>query len=111
MQELCKKFARKMQKKDRFICVYRIFVVILHAKLKTNAFSAVRMINTIEYIVLLVACFAMQTGLSEAEAYRYLNTYGAIALCEKHYDIMHTLAVEDNISTLRAYCQRKGGKI
>lgn len=72
---------------------------------------AVRLINTIEYIILLIAGFAMKTGLSEIEAYRYLNTYGAIELCEKHYDIMHTLTVEDNINTLRAYCQRKGGTI
>lgn len=72
---------------------------------------AVGIVNTVEYIILLVACFAMKTGLSEAEAYRYLNAYDAIALCEKHYDIMHTLSVEDNIDTLRAYCQRKGGTI
>lgn len=72
---------------------------------------AVRLLNTIEYIILLIAGFALKTGLSEVEAYRYLNTYGAIALCEKHYDIMHTLSVDDNIDTLRAYCQRKGGAI
>lgn len=72
---------------------------------------AVKIANTIEYIILLITHFALKTGLSEVEAYRYLDAYGAIALCEKHYDIMHTLAVEDNINTLRAYCQRKGGTI
>ncbi|MCQ2347358.1 MAG: DUF3791 domain-containing protein [Paludibacteraceae bacterium] len=72
---------------------------------------AVRVVDTIEYIILLVAFFATKTGLSEQEAYRYLNRYGAIALCEQHYDIMHTLAVEDNVNTLRAYCQRKGGTL
>lgn len=68
-------------------------------------------LNTIEYIIVLVAGFAVNTGVSEVEAYRYLNRYGAIALCEKHYGIMHTLSVEDNIQTLRAYCQRKGGTL
>lgn len=68
-------------------------------------------VNTIEYIVLLVAGFAKNVGLTEAEAYRYLNTYGAIALCEKHYGIMHTLSVSENIEMLRAYCQRKGGAL
>lgn len=68
-------------------------------------------LNTIEYIIVLVAVFAANTGVSEAEAYRYLSRYGAIALCEKHYGIMHTLSVEDNIQTLRAYCQRKGGTL
>ena len=72
---------------------------------------AKNVVNTIEYIIVLVAGFAMNTGLSEVDAYRYLNRYGAIALCEKHYGIMHTLSVEDNINTLREYCQRKGGTI
>lgn len=72
---------------------------------------AKNVVNTIEYIIVLVAGFAMNTGLSEVDAYRYLNRYGAIDLCEKHYGIMHTLSVEDNINTLRAYCQRKGGSI
>lgn len=68
-------------------------------------------LDTIEYIIVLVSGFAASTGLSEADAYKYLNRYGAIALCEKHYGVMHTLSVEDNINTLRTYCQRKGGQI
>ena len=53
----------------------------------------------------------MKVGISEVAAYRYLNSFGAIALCEKHYGIMHTLSVEENIDALRAYCQRKGGTL
>lgn len=72
---------------------------------------ALNVLNTIEYIIVLVAGFAASTGLSETEAYRYLSSYGAIALCEKHYGIMHTLSVEENIITLRDYCRRKGGAL
>lgn len=72
---------------------------------------ALNVLNTIEYIIILVAGFATNTGVSEVEAYRYLSQYGAIALCEKHYGIMHTLSVEDNINTLRDYCRRKGGSL
>ena len=68
-------------------------------------------LDKIEYIIVLVAGFASQTGCTETEAYRYLSDFGAIALCEKHYAIMHTLSVEDNIKTLRDYCQRKGGSL
>ena len=67
--------------------------------------------NRIEYIILLVAVFATTTHISEAEAYQYLRRYGAIDLCDKHYGIMHTLSVEDNVATLRQYCQRKGGTL
>ena len=62
-------------------------------------------------IVLLVAAFAAQSKISEAEAYRYLSRYGALALCEKHYGIMHTLSLEENLQTLQDYCQKKGGTL
>ena len=68
-------------------------------------------IDKIEYLVLLVAAFAHQSNVSESQAYRYLNQYGALALCEKHYGIMHTLSLNENIQTLHDYCQRKGGKL
>ena len=46
---------------------------------------AISILNKIEYLVLLVSAFAAQSKVSEAEAYRYLSRYGALALCEKHY--------------------------
>ena len=68
-------------------------------------------LDKIEYLVLLVAAFATRSNISEAEAYRYLTRYGALSLCEKHYGIMHTLSLEENVQTLQAYCQRKGGSL
>lgn len=70
-----------------------------------------RMVDKIEYLVLLVAEFAARSRVSEAIAYRYLTQYGALALCNKHYNVMHTLSVDENIQTLRDYCQRKGGNL
>ena len=70
---------------------------------------AASLLGKIEYMVLLVTAFAAQCKVSEAEAYRYLSRYGALALCEKHYGIMHTLSLDENIQTLQAYCQKKGG--
>lgn len=68
-------------------------------------------IDKIEYIILLVSEFATHSNMSEIQAYRYLSQYGALALCEKHYNIMRTLSVEDNLQTLQSYCQRKGGTL
>jgi len=68
-------------------------------------------IDKIEYLVLLVAEFAHLHKVSEVQSYRYLQQYGALALCEKHYNIMHTLSVEDNLQTLQEYCKRKGGNL
>ena len=71
---------------------------------------AASVLNKIEYLVLLVAAFAAQSKISEAQAYRYLSQYGALALCEKHYNIMHTLSLEENIQTLQTYCQKKAAE-
>ena len=67
-------------------------------------------VNKIEYLVLLVAAYATRSNVSEAQAYRYLSQYGALALCDKHYGIMHTLSLDENIETLQAYCQRKAAE-
>lgn len=72
---------------------------------------ATSVLEKIEYLVLLVAVFALRSNVTEAEAYRYLSRYGALSLCEKHYGIMHTLSVDENIQTLQAYCQKKGGTL
>ena len=39
-------------------------------------------LNTIEYIILLISGFAANARISESAAFRYLNSYGAIALCK-----------------------------
>ena len=80
----------------------------MHAKLVD---MSKLMLNKIEYLVLLGAEFASRSQISEQQAYRYLNQYGALALCDKHYNIMHTLSVEENLQTIQEYCQRKGGKL
>ena len=72
---------------------------------------AASVLNKIEYLVLLVAAFASRSNVTEAQAYRYLSQYGALTLCGKHYSIMHTLSLEENLDTLQAYCQRKGCKL
>ena len=84
----------------------------MQAKVAKNQTSMAKsVIDKIEYLVLLVAEFAHLNKMSEVESYRYLQQYGALALCEKHYNIMHTLSVEDNLQTLKQYCQRKGGRL
>ena len=70
-----------------------------------------KLLDKVEYLVLLIAEFAVRSKVTEAQAYRYLNQYGALALCDKHYNIMHTLSVEENIETLQNYCRRKGGTL
>jgi predicted methyltransferase len=62
-----------------------------------------------EYIVLLIAAFAKHYSMTDAEAYRYLNRYGAIKVAHDFYDVMHTQPMDDMVKSISTYCQRKGG--
>ena len=44
-----------------------------------------------EYIVVLIAAFANHYSMTDVEAYRYLNRYGAIKVAHDFYDVMHIL--------------------
>lgn len=68
-------------------------------------------IDKIEYIILLVSEFALRHKITEVQAYNYLSQYGAVALCDKHYNIMRTLSVDENIMAIKSYCQHKGGTL
>ena len=64
-----------------------------------------------EYIVLLIAAFASHYSMTDAEAYRYLNHYGAIKVVHDYYDVMHTQSFDDMVQSMATYCQRKGGNL
>ncbi|MDO4462509.1 MAG: DUF3791 domain-containing protein [Bacteroidia bacterium] len=65
----------------------------------------------VQYIVALISEFAEHYHLTNAQALRYMNRYGAIDLCDKHYNVMHTLSWLDNIDSIATYCRRKGGQL
>ena len=64
-----------------------------------------------EYIVALIAAFASHYSITEVEAYRYLNHYGAIKVAHDFYDVMHTQSFDDMVQSMALYCQRKGGSL
>jgi len=49
--------------------------------------------------------------MTEVEAYRYLNRYGAIKVAHDFYDVMHTQPFDDMVQSMASYCQRKGGNL
>lgn len=64
-----------------------------------------------EYIVAFIAEFAKTKHLSESQAYRYLRRFDAIRFINIHYNIAHTLRMEDVLEDITAYCKRHGGAI
>lgn len=80
----------------------------MHIKFITTMFS-IKEIS--EYIVALIAAFAKHYSITEAEAYRYLNRYGAIKVAHDFYDVMHTQTFDDMVQSMASYCSRKGGTL
>lgn len=64
-----------------------------------------------EYIVALISSFANHYNMTEVEAYKYLNKYGAIKVAHDFYDVMHTQPMDDMVQSMSSYCHRKGGSL
>lgn len=60
-----------------------------------------------EYIVALIAVFASHYNMTDVEAYKYLNRYGAIKVAHDFYDVMHTQPMGDMVQSMASYCCRK----
>lgn len=66
-------------------------------------------IYKIDFLVALIAEFGKRYGLSNKEAYRYINQYGGVQMFFNHYDILHTLSFRDMVDGMAAFCHRQGG--
>lgn len=67
--------------------------------------------NIIEYIVSCVGEFATVNKLSNAQAYAYLNRFGAIDFLIDCYPAEHTLSIDDAMEDVKDICLRNGGRI
>ena len=76
-----------------------------------NTAAQVQTKKIISYIVLCIKNFSKEFGLSFAESYRYLENFGGLQFIIKHYEIEHTLSIDDAIEDMRDICRRNGGMI
>ena len=67
--------------------------------------------DIIEYLVMFVRLFAKRFSLTDSEAFMYMKRFGGINLVIEHYDIMHTLSMNDTIDDMSTFCRRFGGKL
>ncbi|MCM1138371.1 MAG: DUF3791 domain-containing protein [Muribaculum sp.] len=67
--------------------------------------------NRLEYIVTVVSCFAERFKLSNTQAYSYLRRFSGIDFLVRHYEVEHTLSIENAVEDLQLYCFNKGGRI
>ena len=65
--------------------------------------------NTINYMVICINDFAERFRLDARSAYRFLAQYGGIDFLLRHYDIEHTLSLDEAIEDLELICRQNGG--
>ncbi|GHV44297.1 hypothetical protein FACS189492_0400 [Clostridia bacterium] len=65
--------------------------------------------NTINYIVMFINDFAARFNMDAKSAYHFLSEYGGIAFLLEHYEIEHTLSLDDAIDDLERICVSNGG--
>ena len=68
-------------------------------------------INIINYLVICINDFAEQVGISPKESYVYLAEYGGLDFLMEHYEIEHTLSLDDVLDDLMLICRNNGGNL
>lgn len=60
---------------------------------------------------MIVRLFGERYGLNVQQAFRYLYSFRGLQHLNEHYEIEHTLSVEDTIYGLVQVCKRNGGQL
>ena len=64
--------------------------------------------NKISYTVACVSSFASAHKLSKKDAFTYLYNNKAIDFLKEHYEIEHTLSLEDAVADMTEICRQNG---
>ncbi|MBR4571502.1 MAG: DUF3791 domain-containing protein [Candidatus Riflebacteria bacterium] len=67
--------------------------------------------NLIEYIIACISEFADYHSISLKESFNYLYKFKGISFLKEHYNIEHTLSIEDAVNDLTMICNKNGGSI
>ena len=65
--------------------------------------------NMINYLVICVSDFAERFAMDSKAAYRFLAKFGGIDFLVQHYDIEHTLSLDEAVDDLEMVCCQNGG--
>lgn len=68
-------------------------------------------INELNYLMVFVKMFADRFGLSEKQAFNYLDRHKGFAFVKDHYEVMHTLDFDYAIDDVAEVCQFNGGRL
>ena len=68
-------------------------------------------ISQIYYYTMCISAFSNKKGLSQQEAFNYLNNHQGIAFLVDCYEAEHTLSLDDAVDDLTLVCRNNGGTI
>ncbi len=63
----------------------------------------------INYTVVCVNEFANKFNIASKEAFIYLYNHKGIEFIKEHYDVEHTLSLDDAVEDLTMVCRNNGG--
>lgn len=65
----------------------------------------------LNYTIACIHEFARKKRMTQQDAFRYLDQYQGISFLSEHYEIEHTLSLEDALCDLEKVCRNNGGKL
>jgi len=67
--------------------------------------------NIINYLVICINDFAERFAMETKAAYRFLARFGGIDFLMQHYEIEHTLSLDEAMEDLETICRQNGGAL
>ena len=67
--------------------------------------------NRIDYFICCIGAFAKLFAISNAEAYRYLQTFGGLRYIYDNYEYEHTQSIESAVEDMGRICMSQGGAL
>ena len=65
--------------------------------------------NIINYTVICINDFAERFSLTTKMSYQFLSEFGGIDFLMQHYEVEHTLSLDEAIDDLELVCRKNGG--
>ena len=65
--------------------------------------------NIINYTVICISDFAERFSLTPKMSYQFLSKFGGIEFLMQHYEVEHTLSLDEAIDDLELICRKNGG--
>ena len=71
----------------------------------------INIVKQLEYLMVFVKMFADRFGISEKQAFNYLDVHKGFSFVREHYNVIHTLDFDYAIDDVLEVCKMNGGRL